>query len=89
MARYDITFDQLTWRGKLGLFVAVVAGMAIMVALVILSLGLALVLIPIAAIAYLVYRWRWQKLARSRGARSAETISVNYRVVDRNGDRSQ
>ena len=86
MARYDITFDQLTWRGKLGLFLAVVLGMAAMVALVILSLGLALVLIPVAAIAYLIYRWRWQKLMRSRAGQSRETIAVDYRVVDRDRD---
>ncbi len=79
MARYDITFDQLDWRGKLGLFLAMVVGLGILVALVILSLGVALVLIPIGAIAYLVWRWRWSKLAKARAA--GETISVEYRVV--------
>lgn len=85
MARYDINFDQLDWRGKLGLFLAVVVGLAAVVALIILSLGLALVLIPVAAIAYLVWRWRWQKLARAQRA-SARTISVDYQVVDRDDE---
>ena len=89
MARYDISFDQLDWRGKLGLFLAMVLGLAVVVALIILSLGVTLVLIPIAAVAYLIFRWRWKKIAETR-AKSAETISVEYRVVgDEAGDKPQ
>lgn len=85
MARYDFTFDRLDWRGKLGLFIAMVAGLAVLVAIVLLSLGVALVLIPVAAVAYLVWRWRWSKLARSR-ATPGETISVEYHVVSKDDD---
>jgi len=85
MARYDISFDQLDWRGKLGLFLAMVIGLALFVALVILSLGVALILIPAGAVAYLIWRWRWSKLAKSRGA-AREAISVEYHVVGKDDD---
>jgi hypothetical protein len=85
MARYDFTFDQLDWRGKLGLSIAMVAGLALLVALVILSLGVALVLVPVAAVAYLVWRWRWRNLAKARTA-PGETISVEYHVVGKDDE---
>jgi hypothetical protein len=85
MARYDFTFDQLDWRGKLGLSIAMVAGLALLAALIILSLGVALVLIPVAAVAYLVWRWRWSRLAKSRNT-AAETISVEYHVVGKDDE---
>jgi energy-coupling factor transporter transmembrane protein EcfT len=87
MARYDFTFDKLDWRGKIGLFLAMIAGLALLVAIVLLSLGVALVLVPVAAVAYLVWRWRWSRLAKTRPA-PRETISVDYHVVDKSDRRT-
>jgi energy-coupling factor transporter transmembrane protein EcfT len=87
MARYDFTFDKLDWRGKIGLFLAMVAGLALLAAIVLLSLGVALVLIPVAAVGYLVWRWRWNRLAKARPS-ARETISVDYHVVDKSDRRS-
>jgi hypothetical protein len=86
MALYNLKFDDLTWRGKIGVTLVTVVGLAAIAALIILSFGLFLILLPVAAVAVLIGRWRLRKLmeqeqARQRAAQP-QTIEIDYRVVD-------
>jgi cell division protein FtsL len=86
MALYNLKFDDLTWRGKIGVTLVTVVGLAAIAALIILSFGLFLILLPVAAVAVLIGRWRLRKLmeqeqARQRAAQP-QTIEIDYRVVN-------
>jgi hypothetical protein len=86
MALYNLNFNDLTWRGKLGVTLAVVIGLAAVSALILASVGLFLILLPVAAVAVLIGRWRLRKLmeqeqARQRAAQP-QTIEIDYQVLD-------
>jgi hypothetical protein len=91
MALYNLNFNDLGWRGKLGVSVATVFGLAAVSALVLASVGLFLVLLPVAAVAVLIGRWRLKKLMEqeqaSRRTTQPQTIETDYRVID--GERRQ
>jgi hypothetical protein len=86
MALYNLKFDDLTWRGKLGVMLAMVVGLAAVSALILISFGLFLILLPVAAVAVLVGRWRLRKLMEQEQARQRatqpQTIEIDYQVVD-------
>jgi membrane protein implicated in regulation of membrane protease activity len=86
MALYNLNFGDLGWRGRLGVMLATILGLAAISALVLASVGLFLILLPVAAVAVYVGRWRLRKLmeqemARQK-ARQPQTIETDYRVVD-------
>lgn len=87
MALYNLNFGDLGWRGRLGVILATVLGLAAVVALIIASVGLFLILLPVAAVAVLIGRWRLKKLmeqeqARQRSA-APRVIETEYTVVER------
>jgi hypothetical protein len=86
MALYNLNFGDLGWRGRLGVTLATVLGLAALVALIIASVGLFLILLPIAAVAVYIGRWRLRKMmqqdAARRGATQPQTIEIDYKVVD-------
>jgi hypothetical protein len=89
----QVGFDQMGWRGRIGLVVGIALALALAIALVILSLGLALILLPIVAIGLLIGRWRFNKLMAERRAPgewspgdqppgAGRTIAIEYSAVD-------
>lgn len=90
MALYTsrMQFQNLGWRGWLGLIVFGAVGLAAAVALIVLSLGLAIVLVPVVAIAVVIGRWRLRKMMadvekqRAGQPGAGRTIEIDYTVVD-------
>jgi hypothetical protein len=86
MAIYNLNFGDLGWRGRVGVTLAMVLGLAALSALILASLGLFLVLLPIAAVAVLVGRWRLKKALDQQAARQRDgepqTIEIDYKVID-------
>ncbi|HVY21418.1 MAG TPA: hypothetical protein VHA70_15255 [Bauldia sp.] len=86
MALYNLNFNDLGWRGKLGVTLAMVLGLAAVSALILASVGLFLVLLPVAAVAVLIGRWRLKKLMEQERTRQRatqpQTIETEYRIVD-------
>ena len=83
----QVRFDNLGWRGWVGVIVAGAVGLAAAIALIVLSLGLALVLVPLVAVGALYGRWRLRKVmaeAQAQQARTGDgkTIEIEYHVVD-------
>ncbi|MEJ0011594.1 MAG: hypothetical protein WDM94_03010 [Bauldia sp.] len=91
MALYNLNFGDLGWRGRLGVTLVTVLGLAAITALIIASVGLFLILLPVALVAVLIGRWRINKLmaadAARRKASAPRVIDAEYTVV--NGDKRQ
>ncbi len=91
MALYNLSFGDLGWRGRLGVMLATIVGLAAISALILVSVGLFLVLLPVAIVAFYVGRWRINKLMAADAARqkasAPRVIDAEYTVV--NGEKRQ
>jgi hypothetical protein len=86
MALYNLNFGDLGWRGRLGIMLATILGLAAISALILASVGLFLILLPFAAAAVYIGRWRLKKLMEREQARQRttqpQTIETDYRVIN-------
>jgi hypothetical protein len=93
----QIEFAGVGWRGRVAGLLAVVLGVALVLALIVLSLGVAIVLLPVIAVAILVGRWRWRKLVAEAARRDrpdrgrGPVLDLDYEVIEkpRGEDRSR
>jgi hypothetical protein len=90
----EMAANRASWPGRIGLFAAAVAGIALVGALALLSLVIAVVLVPVVAVALLVLRWRIGRMQRQAAAargggssRRPAIIETDYVVMDRRSDR--
>ena len=85
MAIYNLSFGDLGWRGRLGVMLATIVGLAAISALILVSVGLFLILLPVAIVAVYIGRWRINKLmaedAARRKATAPRVIDAEYTVV--------
>lgn len=90
-----IEFARGGWRSRVAGVLAIVVGLALMAALVILSLSIALVLLPLVVIALIIGRWRWRKIMaeaqaeadlRSTRRSDGPVIDLDYDVIDDRND---